>query len=71
MSSDKHETTYTWAYLADGSAISIPEVRWDELPEGHTILPIRGSGYTAAVIDPQGVCVGWKLVIPPRGKVKS
>lgn len=48
----------TIAYTIDRE-ITIPEVRFDSLPAGHTLVALRGYAYTQAVLDPNGNCVGW------------
>lgn len=52
---------------ADGTSIYGPDVRVSVIPDGHTLVPLRGSAYTMAVLDADGGCVGWCEVTEATG----
>lgn len=54
------------AWFQGVGRVFIPDVKFQELPEGCYPRMIHGSKYTLAVFDSQDKCVGWMVAKAPN-----
>jgi hypothetical protein len=50
----------TTAWTKD-SQIFVPENKLRHIAEGQTVEALRGSAHTLAVVNAEGICIGWIL----------
>lgn len=53
-----HKADGTWGWI-NGVETFIPESRRSRLFAGERIAVVAGYAYTVAVLDADGVCIGW------------